>query len=92
VARARHRGRDAWLQIFPRIGTANHRARIVVVREDENLRNVDFVDTVTGRAMTRAELVDAIDPGEYPDYSVRLMHGRPDAVSRPNASTDDNLG
>jgi hypothetical protein len=79
-------------QIVPRAVTANPRARVVVVREDDNLRNTDFVDTVTGRPMTRVEFVAAIRAGEYPGYQVRKMHGVDTPVSRPNASVDDNLG
>lgn len=85
-------GRVPRLQIVPRIQVANHSARVVVVREDDNMRNIDFVDTVTGRPMTRAEFVAAIHAGEYPDYLVRTIHGVPTPVSRPNATASDNLG
>ncbi|HWU85938.1 MAG TPA: hypothetical protein VN253_01605 [Kofleriaceae bacterium] len=85
-------GRPPRLQIVPRIQVANHSARVVVVTQDEHMRNVDFVDTLTGRAMTRAEFVDAIHVGQYPDYYVRTIHGVPTPVSRPNATTSDNLG
>jgi hypothetical protein len=87
AARRRHR-----LQIVPRVQVSNHHAHVVVVREDDNLRNLDFVDTLTGRAMTRAEFVEAIRAGEYPDYYVRAIHGVQTPVSRPNATPDDNLG
>lgn len=85
-------GRAPRLQIVPRIQVANHSARIVVVHEDDRMRNVEFVDTVTGRAMTRAELVDAIHAGQYPDYYVRTIHGVATPVSKPNATSGDNLG
>jgi hypothetical protein len=42
--------------------------------------------------MTRAELVDAIHAGEYPDYEVRNINGVPTPMSRPNETTSDNLG
>lgn len=80
------------LQIVPRAETTTPRVRIVVVREDENLRNTDFVDTVTGAAMTREELVQAIRAGHYPGYAVRKMHGVDTPVSKPTAAIDDNLG
>jgi len=80
------------LQIVPRIQVANHGARVVVVREDENTRNLDFVDTVTGRGMSRAEFVEAIVKGDYPDYVVKMIHGVATPVSRPNDTTSDNLG
>lgn len=89
---ARRASRRPVLQIVPRVETTNRGGRVVVVHEDDNLRNVDFVDTVTGRQMTREEFVVAIEGGEYPDYHVRMMHGLPTPVSRPNASVDDNLG
>jgi hypothetical protein len=85
-------GRPARLQVVPRIETPNRNARVVVVREDDNMRNVDFVDTVTGRAMTRAAFVDAIHAGDYPDYNVRMIRGIATPVARPNARLDDNLG
>lgn len=89
---ARAGGRRPALQIVPRPEAANAAARIVVVREDDNLRNLDFVDTVTGRAMTRVELVAAIRAGDYPGYAIRTIHGLETPVSRPTPSRDDNLG
>lgn len=80
------------LQIVPRAVTANARSRVVVVREDEKLRNVDFVDTVTGISMTRGEFVEEIRAGRYSGYAVRSMHGVDTPVSKPNATVDDNLG
>ncbi len=85
-------GRAPRLQVVPRIHVANANARVVVVREDQHMRNVEFVDTVTGRLMTRAEFVDAIHAGEYRDYLVRNINGVPTPVSRPNETTADNLG
>jgi hypothetical protein len=85
-------GRVPRLQIVPRVQVSNHNAHVVVVREDDHMRNVDFVDTLTGRAITRAEFVDAIHAGQYPDYYVRNIHGVPTPVSRPNTTTSDNLG
>jgi hypothetical protein len=80
------------LQIVPRAETSNPRARVVVVKEDENMRNTDFVDTVTGEGMTREEFVQKIRDGLYPDYAVREMHGIDTPVSKPTAAVDDNLG
>jgi hypothetical protein len=80
------------LQIVPRAQASNRHAHVVVVSQDEHMRNIDFVDTITGRAMTRAEFVDAIRAGQYPDYYVRSINGLSTPVSKPNATTDDNLG
>jgi len=66
--------------------------RVVVVREDDQGRNIEFLDTVTGRRMTVDEFIKAIRDQKYPDYVVRMMHGRPTPVSRGNETKDDNLG
>jgi hypothetical protein len=80
------------LQVVPRIEAPNHRNRVVVVREDENLRNVDFVDSETGEQMTREQFVAAIQAHRYPEYAVRTIRGLATPVARANASKDDNLG
>lgn len=85
-------GQRPLLQVVPRNESRNGSAPVVVVREDDRMRNVDFVDTETGRPMTRAEFVDAIHAGEYADYSVKMIHGVPTPVSRPNETPLDNLG
>jgi hypothetical protein len=66
--------------------------RVVVVREDERMRNVDFVDTVTGAAMTREDFVREIRAGHYPGYEVRKIRGLDTPMSKPTPITEDNLG
>ncbi len=92
LSEALRRSASRRLQVIPRVETLNHQSRVVVVREDENLRNVDFVDTVTGETMTREQFVAAIHANAYPEYAVRMIRGLATPVAHANAVTDDNLG
>lgn len=76
------------LQVVPRIEAPNHESRIVLVREDENLRNVDYVDTLTGVPMTREQLVEAIHAHAYPDFVVRTIRGIATPVARVALADD----
>jgi hypothetical protein len=51
--------------VVPRIEASNKDARVVVARPTENLRNVELVDTITGRRMTRAAFAEALAAGDY---------------------------
>lgn len=66
--------------------------RISVTKENKNGRNLKFKDNVTGEEYTRAEFVNAIQNGKYPDYYVRKMNGIPTPVSKPDKNKDNNLG
>jgi hypothetical protein len=68
----------------------NH--RVVVIREDRTGRNTRFRDVVTGREMTREELVTEIRAGNYPGYEIRTINGLETPMSRPSTTPDDNLG
>jgi hypothetical protein len=68
------------------------RERVIVTRETATDRNVEFLDIVTRRIMSREQFVTAIRAGSYPDYEVRLINGLATPMSRANQTTDDNLG
>lgn len=63
-----------------------------VTSEDENGRNLAFKDNRTGQEMTRAQFVDKIRDGQFPDYHVRKVHGIQTPVSNPDKSEGNNLG
>jgi hypothetical protein len=65
--------------------------RISVTNESESGRNEMFRDNVTGRSMSRAELVRAIEGGRYENYHVRRINGVKTPVSNPDESEGNNL-
>lgn len=66
--------------------------RISVTRESDSGRNQQFRDNSTGREMSRSELVQRIQQGQYPNYHVRDVNGIPTPVSNPDGSENNNLG
>ena len=67
--------------------------RVIVTAETDSGRNTRFLDTETGREMTRAQFVRAINNGVYSDdYYTRKINGVITPVSKPNNSVRDNLG
>lgn len=66
--------------------------RVTVTRESVTGRNTNFHDNNTGKNMTRAQFVKAIERGEYPNYHVRVVNGQKTPVSNPDASSNNNLG
>lgn len=65
--------------------------RVRVTQDSESGRNQKFIDTATGRRMTRAEFVDEIERGKYPNYHVRRINSLKTPVSNPDASERNNL-
>jgi hypothetical protein len=65
--------------------------KVVVIAESDSGRNTKFRDTGSGRTMTRAEFVDRIEGGGYPDYHVRRINGLNTPVSNPDGSENNNL-
>lgn len=63
-----------------------------VTKETDTGRNVRFRDTDHHRSMSRAEFVQQIEQGKYPDYHVREIDGVKTPVSNPDGSTGNNLG
>jgi hypothetical protein len=66
--------------------------RIKVTNETDSGRNQSFKDTVTGKEMTRAQFVQQIENGAYPNYHVREVNGVKTPVSNPDQSENNNLG
>ena len=65
--------------------------RVKVTQESDTGRNQRFLDTKTGREMSRARFVKAIESGEYDDYHVRKINGIKTPVSNPDETTSNNL-
>jgi hypothetical protein len=66
--------------------------RIKVTSESDTGRNQQFQDTRTREQMTRPELVQKIEQGEYPNYHVREIKGVKTPVSNPDQTENNNLG
>jgi hypothetical protein len=67
------------------------RKRISVTSETESGRNTRFRDNVSGREMSRGELVRRIEEGQYPNYHVRVVNNVRTPVSNPDSSENNNL-
>lgn len=63
-----------------------------ILDESDSGRNQRFVDTRTGREMTRPDFVRAIEAEQYPDYHVRVVNGVKTPVSNPDRSEENSLG
>ena len=68
------------------------RKRVTVTSESGTGRNLKFHDNYNGNDMTRTQFVGKINSGEYPNYTVKKIHGLDTPVSKPDESTDNNLG
>ena len=66
--------------------------RIIVSTEGAKGRNLQFLDVVTHRIMSREEFVAEIRAGKFPGYEIRSVRGVATPVSRRTTTTDDNLG
>ena len=66
--------------------------RVKVTKESDTGMNRQFVDTQTGKTMTRAQFVKQIKQGNYPSYHVREINGVNVPVSNPDKSEGNNLG
>jgi hypothetical protein len=65
---------------------------VEVTQESDSGRNQRFHDNHTGRNMTRAEFIQRIRQGNYPDYHERNINGVATPVSNPDRSENNNLG
>lgn len=65
--------------------------KVRVTQETESGRNQHFVDTSTGRRMSREEFVRQIDKGNYPAYHTRKINGVRTPASNPDKSESNNL-
>lgn len=66
--------------------------RVSVIKESSSGRNERFRDNHTGREMTRTQFVKDINNGKYDNYYVRNVNGLATPVSKPDGSTNNNLG
>ena len=66
--------------------------RVSVTHESSTGRNTRFHDNHTGKSMSRAGFVKAIENGKYANYHVRNINGVKTPVSNPDNSTRNNLG
>lgn len=66
--------------------------RVRVTGETDKGRNNSFRDLDRHRSMSRAEFVQAIGDGKYPDYHIRVVNGQKTPVSNPDGSSSNNLG
>jgi hypothetical protein len=64
---------------------------VVVTSESDSGRNQKFHDNKSGKDMTRAEFVEQIEEGKFPDYHVRKVNGLNTPVSNPDRSVGNNL-
>lgn len=68
------------------------RKRVTVTRESDSGRNEKFKDNYNGNTMTRQQFVNKINNGEYTNYYVRKINGVDTPCSKPDGSTNNNLG
>ena len=66
--------------------------RIKVIKESDSGRNEKFHDNRTGKNMSRPQLVQKIEEGQYPNYHIRKIDGVKTPVSNPDKSEGNNLG
>lgn len=65
--------------------------RVKTIAQSKTGRNLKFHDNFKNRDMTDKQFIEAIKKGKYPRYSVKKIHGRETAVSKPDKSIDNNL-
>lgn len=66
--------------------------RISVLKQNEHGRNILFRDNITKKKFTRSQLNQKIKHGGYPGYEVRRINGIDTPVSKPDSTTNNNLG
>jgi M6 family metalloprotease-like protein len=64
---------------------------VVTVREDDEGRNLTFLDELTGTFMDVDQFCSAIELGLYPEYHIRVVNDRRVPASNPNSLVSDNL-
>lgn len=67
----------------------NKKPRLEVVDESKTGLNRKFLDTETGKTLTRGQVADNIS--DYPDYHIMKKDGKRIIRSNPNKSENDNL-
>lgn len=69
----------------------NKKPHVIVTKESESGRNLQFQDRLTGNQITRAKFVKEIENGNYNDYHVREINGIKTPVSNPDKNKQNNL-
>ncbi|MDO8521687.1 MAG: hypothetical protein Q7S08_00155 [bacterium] len=64
---------------------------VVVTLESDSGRNQRFHDNKSRKNMTRADFVEQIGQGKFPDYHIRKINGLNTPVSNPDRSESNNL-
>lgn len=67
----------------------NKKPRLEVVDESKTGLNRKFLDTETGKTLTRGQVADNIK--DYPEYHIMKKDGKRIIRSNPNKSENDNL-
>lgn len=67
-------------------------SKLKATQQSETGKNIRFTDTSTGRSMTLAQAVKAVDRGDYPDYHVRHTKNGLYIASNPDGNKKNNLG
>ncbi len=63
--------------------------RLKVIDESKTGLNRKFLDTKTGKILTRGQVANNID--DYPDYHIMKKDGKRIIRSNPNKNKKDNL-
>lgn len=66
--------------------------RITTTEQSKTGRNLKFHDNFKNKNMTDKQFIEAIKKGKYPRYTVKKIHGKKTAVSKPDKSVNNNLG
>lgn len=64
---------------------------VIVTKENESGRNLNFYDNKSGKNMTRAEFVLEIKKGNFGDYHIRVINHLKTPVSNPDGKESNNL-
>ncbi|MFA6397486.1 MAG: hypothetical protein WDK96_01400 [Candidatus Paceibacterota bacterium] len=64
---------------------------VIVTKESESGRNLNFHDNKSGKDMTRTQFVTEIEKGNFDDYHVRMVHGLKTPISNPDQKESNNL-
>lgn len=65
--------------------------KVKVISQSENGRTLTFKDTSSGRYMNSDQFCRSINAGNYPDYHVANINGKPTPKSNPDSNKNNNL-
>jgi hypothetical protein len=64
---------------------------VITIKENKSGANIEYYDIKNRKVLSRDEFVSLIKKGIYPDYSVKLIHGKETPVSKPDRFKFNNL-